>query len=168
MCAIRVEIRRRIFPLVLLVLLPLLLALPGHAQDGGLQETFDDPALPGWDRSPEAAVAGGVLHIEPGGFALHDGEWGDMTLSVRVRRSGESMVMLRYRIGDSGDYSVLLEPGGMTLARAHVGELAVASVSLPSGEWVQVDVMVSGGTHQVTLNGAVVLSAARRGQSWVG
>ena len=125
----------------------------------GMVESFGGLDLPGWEFSSKATAVDGVLHIGPGGSAFHDGKWGDMTLSVRIRRSGEGFIKIRYCVSDSGDYSVLLEPGSVTLVRANVEELATGPALFPPGEWVQVVVMVSGGTHQVTLNGQVVLTA---------
>ena len=37
-----------------------------QAQEPGFTETFDDPALLGWEHSPNATIVDGVLRIEPG------------------------------------------------------------------------------------------------------
>lgn len=51
---------RRLF-IVGFLLLPLVPLMCSHAQDSGLRETFDDPTLPGWERSPDVTIADGVL-----------------------------------------------------------------------------------------------------------
>jgi hypothetical protein len=60
-----------------------------NVQGGDFSETFDDPALPGWEHSTEAQVEDGVLRIQPGGFAAYLGmAWEDLTLTVRARQIG--------------------------------------------------------------------------------
>ena len=83
-------IQRRCFSLALILILLLLISAPLHAQDGGLQETFDDPALPGWEHSENVTVADGVLRVETGGFAFFfSDQWSDLTLTLRARRVGD-------------------------------------------------------------------------------
>ena len=46
----------------------LLLSVGGVlAQGQGFTETFDDPALPGWEVSGDVFLEGGILVIESGG-----------------------------------------------------------------------------------------------------
>jgi hypothetical protein len=85
-----------------------ILVAPIRAQEPGFIESFDDPSLPGWEHSSGVAVVDGALHIEPGSFVFRPGEWGDLTFTVRVRRSGEGALILSYRAGDTGAYHVVL------------------------------------------------------------
>jgi len=77
---------------------------PGQAQEGGLSESFDDPALPGWERSPTVVVADGVLRVPPDSFAFRGGRWEDFTLSLRARRGGGGFLAIHYRATDEGAY----------------------------------------------------------------
>ncbi|MFQ6100826.1 MAG: family 16 glycoside hydrolase [Anaerolineae bacterium] len=152
----------RIWLIVALVGVGLLPALPSRAQEPTFTETFDDPALPGWEHSPNATVVDGVLRLEPGNFASHGGEWGDFALSVRARLTGEGAFVISYRDSHGEAYHVLVEPHRMTLQREADGALAeLASVesSIPEGEWVQIGVTTTGDEQVITLNGAPVLSA---------
>ena len=141
--------------LLTLVLMIALLVAPIRAQESVFVETFDDPALPGWERSPGAAVVDGVLRIEPGNFAFHGGEWGDATLTVRVRRSGEGGLALCYRTGDAGAYHILVEAGYLALQReasGAVAELGGVLLEFPVEGWFQLGVTAAGAEHTVTLD----------------
>ncbi|NOY97712.1 MAG: DUF1080 domain-containing protein [Chloroflexi bacterium] len=153
---------------VVIVVFSSMLVFPGlevRAQVGGLHETFDDPTLPGWEHSPNATVQGGVLRLETGGFAFHPGEWGDFTLSLRMRRleAGESVLVLAYRSSEAGQYALLLSSENLALQRQSGGEsadLGSAPIEpVPPQEWMQVRVVVTGGAQQVFLNEGLVLDA---------
>ncbi|MGB6838080.1 MAG: family 16 glycoside hydrolase, partial [Dehalococcoidia bacterium] len=125
-------------------------------------ETFDDPTLSRWEHSPNATVVDGALHIGPDGFAFHPARWSDMSLAVRVRLLGEGELLIRYRWSEDANYSVRLRPDLVTVQKQLLGppqDLDDAPASIPPGEWVEVTVMVTGGTHQVSLNGSPVLTA---------
>ena len=57
-----------------------------HAQQSGFQELFDNPELPGWERSPGVEVNEGMLLLGPENFIHRPGSWGDQQLSIRSRR----------------------------------------------------------------------------------
>ncbi len=156
---------RWLFPLVI-VLIALLLLPVARAQDGGLTETFDTPALPGWEYSPEVTVEQGVLRMPgPSGFAFYnDGAWTDMTLTLRARMVGEGELLLIY--GSSGpetNYHALIGPDYLILYHVLNGtqtELgSLAPLPLSPGEWFTLGVTVSGGQHTLSLNGETVLAA---------
>jgi len=151
------------FRTLLLISLALLLipSPPAHAQGPVITETFDDPALPGWEHSPGAAVVDGVLRVEPGNFAFHEGEWDDFTLTFHMRRSGEGVVAITYRASARGGYILLIGDNLMALQReaeGAVADLAAAEVAVPADEWLLIGVTVEGGEHTVTLDGEPVLS----------
>ena len=138
------------------------LATPALGQELAFTETFDDPTLTRWERSPNAVVVDGVLHIEPDGFAFHPARWGDMSLAVRARCLGDGELLIRYRWSEDANYTVRLSPGLVTVQRQLLGsptDLRTATAPIETGEWVEVTVTVTGATHQVSLNGSPVLTA---------
>lgn len=144
------------------VMLLVTLAPPALAQETTFTENFDDPTLARWEHSANAAVVEGALQIGADGFAFHPAMWSDMTLVVRARCRGEGELLIRYRWSEDGNYTVRLRPDRVAVQRQLLGppeNLGVATAAIPTGEWVEVTLMVSGGTHQVTLNGSPVLTA---------
>jgi uncharacterized protein (TIGR03382 family) len=135
---------------------------PVLAQEPVFTETFDDPALPGWEHSPNATVVDGVLRIEPDGFAMHVASWADMILTVRVRITGEGDLLIRYRWSEDANYAVRLSRPFVTVQRQLLGpatDLGEGTAPLPLGEWVEVTVTVDGDWHHVMVNGSPVLIA---------
>jgi uncharacterized protein (TIGR03382 family) len=138
------------------------LAPPALGQELVFTETFDDPTLTRWERSPNAVVVDGALHIEPGGFAFHPARWSDMTLVVRARCLGDGELLVRYRWSEDANYAVRLSPGLVAVQRQLLGsatDLGTTTAPIQAGEWVEVTVTVNAGTHQVTINGSPVLTA---------
>jgi photosystem II stability/assembly factor-like uncharacterized protein len=138
------------------------LAAPVLGQELPFTETFDDPALTRWEHSPTATVADGALRVESGGFAFHPARWGDMSLVVRARTSGDGELFIRYRWSEDANYAVRLAPGLVAVQRQLLGpatDLGTSMVTIEAGEWVDLAVTVTGGTHQVTIDGAPVLTA---------
>jgi hypothetical protein len=97
----------KLWLVVVIAAISLLPAISLQAQEPGFTETFDAPTLPGWEHLPNVTVVDGVLRVEPGNFAFHGGEWGNLTLTVRVRRSGEGELIVSYRASEAGAYHVL-------------------------------------------------------------
>jgi photosystem II stability/assembly factor-like uncharacterized protein len=142
---------------IVLVVSLLLAAVTIHAQDGGLRETFDNPDLPGWERSPEVTVAEGVLHVPgPGGYAFWPGAWSDMVLTLRARLDGSGDLVVGYSVTDGGQYELVLNQGGASLRRdagGMVQELMGIPGGIAVGEWQQIEIHVSGTEHFVAVNG---------------
>jgi photosystem II stability/assembly factor-like uncharacterized protein len=139
------------------------LAAPALGQEPSFRETFDDPALPRWEHSPNATVVDGALHLGPDGFAFHPARWSDMTLVVRARCLGEGELLIRYRWSEDANYLLRLRPERVTLERQLLGPPEVmgeAQASIPPGDWVELGLTVTGSTHQVALNGSPVLTIA--------
>jgi hypothetical protein len=158
--------RRNLFSLVLLASLILLLALPASvsAQANGFSETFDDPTLPGWERHPDAtSIVDGVLQINPGGFALHFGDWSDITLTVKVNFAAESEAVIGYYFRDVGRYLLVLSNGRVSLNKEQkesntpLGNADAAS--LQPGAWHTIKVVVASGQHQVYVDDELQLTA---------
>jgi hypothetical protein len=147
--------------LVLAVLTPLVsLANPVLAQEPNFTETFDDPALPAWEHSPDATVEDGVLRIEPGGFAEHSAFWSDLVLTVSVRCTDDADLLIRYRWSEDANYTVRISRPFVTVQRQLLGpatDLGEWTAPLPLGEWVEVTITVDGDFHHVMVNDSPVL-----------
>ena len=138
---------------------------PATAQGEGFQENFDDPQMPGWEHSPEAVVIDGVLRIGQGNFAAREGRWENFDLTFKLRSRGVGEVHINYRASDEGSYRLVLDGEGASLWRVQEGsqplELArKAAVSLPAGEWIDLQVRLSGAEHSIVLAGEPLLSAS--------
>jgi hypothetical protein len=137
---------------------------PTMAQgEDGYRETFDDPTLPEWEHSREAIVVDGLLRMNPGSFALRFGDWSDITLTIKVRYSGEGEVFVNYYFRDEGKYGVLLADGIVVLdkeqnrAPTQLGRASVLGVQQNS--WIDLKVVVSGEQHQIYVNDELQLTA---------
>ena len=153
-----------VFSPVLLLAVLLSLSMPVWAQDeGGYKEAFDDPTLPEWEHSRDAVVADGVLRMAPGSFALRFGDWSDITLTTRVKFSGEGEVGISYYFRDEAKYGLILRDGGIILDKeqnrspTHLGEASVPSVQ--QNTWIDIKIVVSGDQHQVYVNSELGLTA---------
>jgi photosystem II stability/assembly factor-like uncharacterized protein len=149
-------------PYTFLLFLGMLLFVltPGYAQDGGFRETFDDPSLPGWD-AVNAVVQNGILRLEQGGLLGRGGEWGDFTLSARVRRIDQGDFAFMYRGSPTGTNIAVLGDSGVGVQREIEGvleNLDFAAVEVPANEWFEFGISVSGGQHRLTLNGEIILT----------
>jgi photosystem II stability/assembly factor-like uncharacterized protein len=122
-------------------------------------ETFDDPALPGWERSPDAEVLNGALHIGPGGFAFHPGPWADMVLEISARFVAETALEIGYSASEEGEYALRIESGHVSLQRGErqLGEADLEPV--PAGEWMHLTIRVSSGTHDILRNDRPAIAA---------
>ena len=150
--------------LIVALLTVSILFIPARAQEGaGYRETFDDPMLPEWEHSREVIVADGVLKMEPGSFALRFGDWSDITLTIKVKYSGEGGALVAYYFRDEGKYAVILEEGIIILEKeqnrtpTQLGSTPVAGVQ--QNTWMDLKVVVSGEQHEVYLNDELQLTA---------
>jgi hypothetical protein len=138
-----------------------IIVVPTYAQEGTETESFDNPELPGWERSPEAVVSEGVLQINSGQFALRFGDWGDLDLSVRLRFTGEGEAVIGYHFREEGRYVLHLGNQHISLVREVTEpftELAVVEVEENlAGEWMDVQVVLSGSQHTISINGEQII-----------
>lgn len=157
---------RSLFSLHLIVLLTLggslLAPLPSPSDQGvSLHETFEDPALPGWEHSENVEVVDNALRIGSAGSAFHGGSWGDLQLTIRVRHLGSGEVSILYRDADAGSYAVRIGMDHVALDRRS-GEQRVELAAAPNPvgleEWVHVSITVQGELHDVGLNDRPILS----------
>jgi len=132
------------------------------AQDEPSTETFDEEALPGWERSEESVVQDGVLRISPGNFAAKFGEYGDGTISVKVKQSAPGAVFIRYSMREEGSYALIIFPDGIILEKTlqdQPQEMGGYEWSGSTGEWLEFKITVSGGQHTVYLDGQQIIQA---------
>ncbi len=130
------------------------------ATAGGINETFDDVAIFGWERSAGVTVSDGILTVPDGGFASHDGDWSEFTLTAFLRLSGEGEFVLGY---GGGGYRLVVGPEYLVLNRYVAGNEeemgSAAPVAVPWGEWFTLTVQVTGGRHTVQVDGIPLIRA---------
>ena len=134
------------------------------AQDAQFRETFEDPQLPGWERSPEVIVSDGVLHVAPGNFAARHGVWQDLDVTLRLRFRGPGETHIMIRASDRGSYALILaEEHAVLIRNAEPGEpmeLAQGTAPRPAaGAWIELRIVLTGGQHTITADSAALLSA---------
>ena len=150
---------------LIVALLSAQLPTPAWAQEegDGYKETFDDPTLPEWEHSREASVADGVLRMSGGSFALRAGDWSDITLTVKMRTSGEGEAVVSYYFRDGLRYTLVLAENYIFLERERDQSLTPLGDSEGAGirpnTWVNLKVVVSGGQHQVYVDDELRLRA---------
>jgi hypothetical protein len=141
----------------------LLGAAPALAQEDGYKETFDDPSLPEWEHSREVVVTGGVLKLTPGSFALRFGDWTDITLTAKLRFSGEGEVLVGYYMREEGRYGVLLREGLVIVEKEqrefHTVLGTAEGAPVQQSTWLTLKLVVSEGQHQVYVDGALQVTA---------
>ena len=128
-----------------------------YAQEEGFTETFDDPELPGWDRTSGVESVDGVLFIEPNNFATHPGSANDMEMTLSLRRNNPGGFVIGFNNAKASGYIVLIADLSIILQResgGKVDELTKAVVpDLPVGEWFELTITAFGGDLTISING---------------
>ena len=88
----------RLIKVLLLVCLFLFPTNSLHAQNMELMEDFENPTLPGWERSDNTLVSDGTLKVSTGGFAFHGGFWHDLNLTIRMNHPGTAQGNWQWRL----------------------------------------------------------------------
>ena len=155
------NIRRAI--LTLTVLLFSFLPSIALAQGDGFNENFDSPNLTEWELPDGVIVVGGVLQMQPGGFALHFGDWSEITLTLKFKFSGEGEGAVNYYFRDEGRYSFVFTQNALYLEKETPQGMDVLgdakAEALQPDTWINLKIMVSGGQHQIYLNDELQLTA---------
>ena len=132
-----------------------------QAQEDGLVEHFDDPALPGWEKTPGVAGMDGILRMEPGNFAAHHGEWGEMEISTRMRLQGQGELFFMYHLGEGFAYRLVIGNDYIVLFRDQAGgetELAATSpIPIAPEEWFHLELLSTAGMQVILINGELIL-----------
>jgi len=153
-----IHTRKAIF--LILIFLLAIMTFTTQAQEGDFFDPFDDPALPGWERSPGVLATDSIMRIPPGQNAIYPMGWGDVRIITQLRWDGEGEFILGSRIAEGGylhlvgrDYIVAQRMQGEM-----VTELATATgIEVPYMEWFQLEVLLQGNTQQVFMNDVLVL-----------
>ncbi len=160
---------RKITALILIVLLAFLAGSSVvSAQEGGVQETFDNSNLEGWEVSTGVTVADGVLNLLPGNYAMRFGNWSSLNLEVKIQFSGDGEVLVGYSVGDDGRYAVVFAEGRLLLEKQQGPSPEVLGSSevsaLQKSTWVTLKIVQSGQQHQVYVNDELQLTATDSSQ----
>jgi hypothetical protein len=153
---------RRIF-LTLTILLLFLLPTIALAQGDGFSENFDSPTLTEWELPDGVTVVGGVLQMQPGGFALHFGDWSEITLTLKFKFSGEGEGVVNYYFRDEGRYGVVFAENHLALEKETPQGFEMLGNTnidgLQSDTWINLKIIVSGGEHQIYINDTLQITA---------
>jgi len=123
-----------------------------NAQEGELRETFDDPSLPGWERSPGAFVAEGALHLAPGDLAFLPQS--ARAIHIRLLRLGDAQVQVHYQRTDPSAYVLLLRPDGIAIVEERPDvreELTGTDIGLPPDRWVELIIQITSEGHRIQI-----------------
>jgi hypothetical protein len=153
--------RKLFFPAI--VLSVLLISMPSFvfAQDGGVNETFDDTQLTGWDHSPEVVVIENVMRIGPGNFAHKMGDFSNFNAKFQVKFTGPGIIFFRYNMQEGNDYACIFFEDRVVIEKIADGEpkaLGSAEWNGFSGDWDTIMVTSNSGQHSVSVNDQVLLN----------
>jgi photosystem II stability/assembly factor-like uncharacterized protein len=154
--------------LLLSALILLAAHFPAIGQEGPFEDPFDNPELPGWERSPNVSASEGLLRIPEGGFASPHGAWGTFHLSMRAHIAGPGEMALIFNTHEGGASILLFNAERIQLQREGAGEVVnlgePAFVGMPEGEWFNFSMELSEAEQQVWINDDMVFSMPFEGE----
>jgi len=142
--------------LILILLFLFLVPSIVLAQGSGFSESFDDTNLHEWEAPNNVSVVDGVLKIDDGGFALHFGDWSEITLTLKMKFSGEGEGAVNYYFRDEGHYGLVFSENTLFLEKEtpqgmeSLGDAKAAA--LQPNTWITLKIVVSDGEHKIYLN----------------
>ena len=142
----------------LILILLILLLIPGivQAQENGFTETFEDSTLAGWEAPHDVSVENGILKISDGGFALHFGDWSEITFTLKFKFSGEGEGAINYYFRDEGHYGLVFSENILYLEKETPQGMEMLgdakAEALQPNTWINLKIVVNGGEHKVYLN----------------
>jgi len=157
--------RKNIQKSFFLILVFLLAAstLSVQAQGVDFSDPFDDPALPGWERSPGVSAEDGVMRITPGNFTINPRGWENARIVAQLRWEGDGEFVVGSRTSGEGGYILVVGREYVIAQHAQdesVTELAAAGgVEVPYQDWFQLEILLQGTYQQVFINEVMVLEA---------
>ncbi|MDH3942827.1 MAG: hypothetical protein OEV06_01865 [Anaerolineae bacterium] len=146
--------------IVLIALVPY--TLSALAQGDVFTETFDDPELPGWERSPNAIVTESVLRIEGEGFAFKPIGFENGVISMRLNLVSDGPIEVHYRRSDTDAYILRCSRDEIAIFKEVEGmasPLEATDIGLELGDWITVKIILAGGEHRIELNNVFILAA---------
>lgn len=157
--------KKSLILIILLLITILILPTPTFAQEGGSQgfsEDFDTSPLMEWE-APGATVENGTLKLSDGGYALHFGDWSDITMTLKFKFSGDGEGVINYYFRDQGRYGVIFTESRLALEKETpqgLENLGSASVdALQADTWINLKVVVNGGDHEIYINDELQITA---------
>jgi len=154
--------RSKSIVLLIVFLASMMIGAPALGQGIILDETFDDPDLPGWGPAEGAMVDQGVLHIEPHAHISYPAVWGDLTLSLRFMPLEPTTIVIGYSASDSGTYLLVVEYASLTLQEERNGMLveltSVDTTPFAPNAWVEMEIELQGTTHRISRHGQSLLT----------
>ena len=163
----------KLWMIALMIALLALLALvaapaagrPVRVQEGGgFEESFEGGELRGWEHHPDVTVADGALNMPPRSFALRIGDWSEIALDVRLRFSGEGLLLVNTYFRGEQRYGLRLAAGEIALEKSVNGapqELARAEApAVQPNAWLEVQLVVQNGQLAASVNGEQLLTAS--------
>ncbi len=147
--------RNIVFGLALWATLTGLWIITVYAQGGGIIESFNDPALPGWEISPPAEMIDGSLQLGPTGAAHLPQPIGDALVAVQVRRlTPGGGIQVRYRVSETGAYALQIEVDQLRIVREQAGIstiLAASVIEFPQTAWITIELVLRGSQQQISI-----------------
>lgn len=143
---------------------------PAQAQLGGFFESFDDPEMPGWNKTPGAEIVDGMLFIGSENYVHRPGEWNNLELSMLVRHMTPGDFVISFRAAGSEGFHLLLGMESITLQREVNGEVQhLKNLEFPKievGEWFELTVVALDENITVGINqGEPLLAVSNIGSS---
>jgi hypothetical protein len=147
---------------ILITLVFLLPTATASAQEG-ITETFDEANPSGWEFSPQASVSNGVLTMKSEGFAFRHGEWSDLSMQIRFKRSGTGEFLVHYLAGEGVEYNLIILPDTVVLEKMQQGTPTMLG-NTPyqfsgANNWEDLKIDYSSGQHTITLNQQTLITA---------
>lgn len=159
--------KRKVLSVLLTVLvLSILITPPVLAQEetGGFTEDFESGSLAGWDTTQDVLIDNGVLTIGPDNLIHKNGNWIDIELDLRIKFSFPGEVAINYYVREGEEYSLVLHENSTATVIKNINmqitPLAEGQIqNFNDGDWNDIKIQVDGGTHTITVNQQVALTA---------
>lgn len=138
------------------------LIVPSQAQEGGFTETFNDPTLPGWERTDNAIVEGGILRIEGQGFAFNSMPIADATIAFRFMFEGDGYLEIHYSKTEASTFLLHLTTSDITILKEMEGQrfpLNATDIGFSPSQWNSIQIVQKGYQHSVFLEPGIELTA---------
>ena len=153
--------------LLIPTLILLAVCFPAAGQEGPFEDPFDNPELPGWERTPNVTVTEGLLRIPQGGFASPHGAWMTYRLNLRARFAGPAEIALISTAHKLGASILLFNNERIQLQREGAGGLVNLGepvfVGIPEGDWFTLSLELSETEQRVWINDEAVFSMPNEG-----